>query len=73
MVVFAALGLLTADKLEELFPARNNKAIRPGSSSASTTTASGAKFIENPSDASSEAETEAKKPKLFSVSVVDRT
>ncbi|KAJ9475996.1 hypothetical protein PHBOTO_006071 [Pseudozyma hubeiensis] len=49
-----------ANKLEELFPARNNK---PSSKSESTT--SSAKFIDH-------GKVEERKPKLFSISVVDR-
>lgn len=59
-VVFAAMGLLAADKLEEIFPARNNRT--PSSSAKEGET--GAKYIQHE---------EAKKPKLFSISVVDRS
>ena len=50
------MGLLAADKLEELFPARNN---RSGSKKEQGEQGEGAMFIDH-------------KPKLFSVSVVDR-
>lgn len=56
LTVFGVLGLLAADKLEELFPARNH---RPSSSSSTSTQDGSAKYIEH-------------KPKLFSISVVDR-
>ncbi|KAF6767233.1 hypothetical protein PSEUBRA_003386 [Kalmanozyma brasiliensis GHG001] len=73
--VFAVLGLLAADKLEELFPARNNKAIRPGAAG-QTQPASAPKLIDHP-DAQTESAApttaEPKKPRLFSISVVDRS
>lgn len=65
--VFATLGLLTADKLEELFPARNNRTKPPPSTDPETL----AKFITHqaaPAEMAHE-----RKPKLFSVSVVDRS
>ncbi|CDS00850.1 uncharacterized protein SPSC_00183 [Sporisorium scitamineum] len=67
--MFATLGLLAADKLEELFPARNNKNT---STTNHTSTATGAKFIDHDSATSGE-QKEEKKPKLFSISVVDRS
>ncbi|SPO29144.1 uncharacterized protein UTRI_06093 [Ustilago trichophora] len=71
--MFATLGLLAADKLEELFPARNNKSIRPSTSS-STSAEAEARFITHPEDSTSEGkEKEERKPKLFSISVVDRS
>ncbi len=76
MTVFAALGLLAADKLEELFPARNHKAIRPGSSPIPQQRAArGARFINhsNASETQSPTSAEERKPKLFSISVVDRS
>lgn len=51
------MGLLAADKLEELFPARNN---RPPPTAGEE---SGVRYIEHEG---------SRKPKLFSVSVVDR-
>ncbi|CBQ70182.1 hypothetical protein sr16387 [Sporisorium reilianum SRZ2] len=65
--IFATLGLLAADKLEELFPARNNK----NTAARSQSTAS-AKFIDHDTAATQE-QGDAKKPKLFSISVVDRS
>ena len=59
------MGILVADKLEELFPARNNK----GSERRSQTVGSGngdePKMIDDQAATSS-------RPKLFSISVVDR-
>ena len=63
--MFAALGLLAADKLEELFPARNNKAPRLSDSTTE------AKFI-NHTSSPDETSSEPAKPKLFAISVVDR-
>ena len=67
VTVIAVLGLLAADKLEELFPARNDRP-RPANDS---TTGTQAKFIDDPSTGEG-AEEPARKPKLFSISVVDR-
>ncbi|TKY88047.1 hypothetical protein EX895_003143 [Sporisorium graminicola] len=66
--MFATLGLLAADKLEELFPARNNRSSPTTAAPASTT---GAKFIDH--DTATQQHKEEKKPKLFSISVVDRS
>ncbi|KAJ1042094.1 hypothetical protein NDA11_005401 [Ustilago hordei] len=57
---FAGMGLMVADKLEELFPARNNRSKPVGGEEEAMT----ARYIGY--------EKEENKPKLFSVSVVDR-
>ncbi|SPC62090.1 uncharacterized protein UHOD_20921 [Ustilago sp. UG-2017b] len=57
---FAGMGLMVADKLEELFPARNNRSKPVGREEEVIT----ARYIGY--------EKEENKPKLFSVSVVDR-
>lgn len=73
-VVFAALGLLAADKLEELFPAHNNKNRRSQATSPDAEVQpGGAKFIPHLDPTQAQDETAKAKPKLFSISVVDRS
>ncbi|PWZ03559.1 hypothetical protein BCV70DRAFT_214951 [Testicularia cyperi] len=59
---FAVLGILISDKLEELYPSRNRK---PSAGQENASSAE-AKYIDHE-------KTAATRPKLFSISVVDRT
>ncbi|KAN0063666.1 hypothetical protein ACQY0O_003715 [Thecaphora frezii] len=63
IATFATGGLLAADKLEELFPARNHQSPDRRSQMASATTASDPKMMDPPKDHA---------PKLFNISIVDR-
>lgn len=65
--MFAALGLLVADKLEDLFPAHNHR-------TPSSPTTSSPKSIQHTADTpQTPTDTNDPKPKLFSISVVDRS